>query len=300
MKPLVIQEFKGLGTVKANKGLDSNAIFMSNFRNFHGQVSESHYAIKLPITGAEEYVVNRRSYRIDSNNYLLTNADQSVEAHVQSDQKVRGLCIGFSKSYLIELAGSLLQEVEEGLDNPFLKHGSISFLVKKNRLYNDSFGQALKRLKADVMENRAGNYEMEQFFMTLGELLINKELKIYSDIERLPHVKQSSKEEIYKRICLMNDYIHDCYKQDINLEELSRICALSKYHALRCYKKINKITPYKKILMLRLEEAKQLIEKGWKFSEVALETNFPDHRAFSKQFKNRFGMTPSQYRTIVT
>ena len=97
----------------------------------------------------------------------------------------------------------------------------------------------------------------------------------------------------------MDDYIHDNYKKDITLDKLSQISLLSKYHALRCYQKINNITPYKKILMLRLEEAKQLIKKGMSIRDVAYETNFADYRAFSKKFKMYFKMTPSQYKASI-
>ncbi len=299
MKPLIINEFKGSKTVKSNKSLNSNVAFYSKLKDFQGKLSHSHYAIKLPVSGIEHYIVNNRKYQIDHNSYLVSNAGQEIEAYVKSENIVLGICIGISKDYISDLAGSLGQKLEQGIDNPFDANDPINFILKKNKLNGDEVSLALQKIKVNLLENKLDQYENEQFYIALGELLISKELKIRSNIERLPHIKASSKQEIYRRISLMNDYIHDNYKNDITLDELSQISLLSKYHALRCYQKINNITPYRKILMLRLEEAKQLIKNGKSISEVAYETNFADYRAFSKKFKLYFNMTPSQYKASI-
>lgn len=299
MKSLIIKEFKGANTVKLNKGLNTNAIFFSRIQDFYGKLSHSHYALKFPVSGIEHYIVNKREYEITPKNYFVSNAGQEVEAYVQSKKEVVGICVGFTKDYISQLAKSINQELEQGLDSPFVTDNSINFIIRKNRLSDDKLSLALNRIKVDLLKNRIDNYENEQFYIFLGELLISKAFKTYSAIERLPHIKISSKKEIYRRICVMNDYIHDNYKKDITLDELAQISLLSKYHALRCYQKINNITPYSKILILRLEEAKRLIRKGMSISDVAYETNFADYRAFSKKFKRHFKMTPSQYKTRI-
>ncbi len=296
MKQLVIKEFKGSKTVKSNKGLSSNVFFSSKTKDFAGKLSHSHYALKFPIRGTENYIINNHKYKIDNNNYFVANAGEEIEAYVKSDKEVIGICIGFTKNYLSNLAVSIDQKLEAGIDNPFVTGNSINFISKKNRIDNDALSRTLNKIKLDLSKNKVVQYEDEHFYISLGEILINKEIKTYSDIERLPHIKLSSRQEIYRRICLMNDYIHDNYKNDITLDDLSQTCSLSKFHALRCYQKIFNITPYRKILMLRLEEAKFLISSGMSVSEVAYEINFSDHRAFSKLFKMYFQMTPSQFK----
>jgi len=228
---------------------------------------------------------------------LITNVSQEIEAYVKSEREVVGLCIGFNEDYISSLAGSLTQKLEKGIDNPFDKTKKISFITKRNTLQNDSLSYFLSKIKKDVIENRiADYYEKEQFYITLGELLISNQLEIYSDIDRLPQAKLSTREEIYFRVCLMNDYIHDNYKNNITLDRLSEISYLSKYHAIRCYQKINKISPYQKIQILRLNDAKQLIKSGMSISDAANETNFTDHRALSKQFKKHFNITPTEFK----
>ena len=146
------------------------------------------------------------------------------------------------------------------------------------------------------MNNNLDYYNEEEFYLSLAELLINLQLDIYSQVNKLQYVKLSTREEIYHRVTVMNDYIEANYKTDITIDQLSQLSCLSKYHAIRSYQKIFGITPYQKIQALRLSEAKQLILKGMPIKQVALETNFPDYRALSKQFKKHFYTTPTQFK----
>ena len=297
MKPLIINEFKGPETVKTNNTLSVNTVLFSKVKAFEGTLSKPHFSLKLPISGVENYVVNNKKYQVDNTSYLITNADKEIEAFVKSDNAVSGLCILFSKTYISNLVGSISQKIDKGIDNPFNAKTPVNFITNKNRIKSDNLGRVLNKVKQDLLENKIrDHYEEEQFYLSLGELLINNQFKIYSDIKRLPYVKMSTKEEVYRRVRKMNHYIQDNYKTNINIEELSQISCLSKFHAIRCYQYIYGISPYQKIQKLRLEDAKQLINLGMPIKDVANETNFTDHRALSKQFKRHFNMTPTEFR----
>lgn len=297
MNSLHINQFKGSEAVELNKTLTSNRIFYSKVNDFEGTLVPSHFSLKIPISGIEDYVVGGRKYQVDENSYLLTNIDQDIEAQVKSDKDVIGLCVGFSKAFMLNLEGSMHQNIGEGLDRPFDTNGAVNFITKKNRLNEDALSLALRKFKLDFIENRIhDSYEEEQFYLFLGELLIGHQLKIYSDIKRLPHAKMSTRQEVYRRVCLMNDYIHDNYKTHISLDKLSQVSSLSKFHAIRSYQMVYHISPYKQIQMLRLVEAKRLITLGESLKDVANETNFTDHRALSKLFKKYFNMTPTEFR----
>ncbi|RNC87734.1 MAG: AraC family transcriptional regulator [Winogradskyella sp.] len=299
MKPLEINEFKGYKTVNYNEKLKVNRAFFSSVKDFNGKLSESHFSLKFPITGVENYSVDNKRYKLDKLSYIVTNASQHITADVKSKNPVLGICIGFSEEFMFNLAGSYNQKLEEGLENPFNNKTPISFITKKSRICNDKLSSIVSAIKNDVLcNNIKDNYEEEQFYITLGELLIEQQQKIYSDIKRLPQAKFSTREEIYRRVSVINDFICDNYKNDISIEQLSRLSALSKYHAIRCYQKINKISPYQKIQKLRLEEAKQLILSGMSVAEAANEVNFTDYRTLSKLFKKHYGLTPSELKNI--
>ena len=86
------------------------------------------------------------------------------------------------------------------------------------------------------------------------------------------------------------------FTQTIQLDKLARVALLSKFHLLRTYKEVYGITPYKQVLELRLKHSTELMKKDWSFEEIAFRLGFSDRRSFTKAFKKRYGMAPSQYR----
>lgn len=85
---------------------------------------------------------------------------------------------------------------------------------------------------------------------------------------------------------------------DLSVEKLSQELGFSRVHL---YKKLISITgksPVEFIRLVRLKRASQLLrESQLSVSEIAYQVGFNDPRYFSKQFKNEFGMLPSQYKT---
>lgn len=297
MKPLSIEQFKGRDTVKKNRGLAENAAFYSKVKSFEGKLSSSHYVVKFPIRGVENYFTLGRKIQVDNHSYVITNPGAELDAYVKSEQDVIGVCVGFTKDFLTGLATVVGQRLDLSLDNPFINtYSELDFFTKKNRIQEDSFGRTLNSIKQHVIHGSIADvYEEEQFYVTFGEQLVKNELDIHSKISNLPHSKLSTREEIYRRIDIMDQYIHDNYTEEITLEQLSRIAFLSKYHAVRCYQKVEGISPYKKILALRIQKASVLLSQGYSVTAVSDMCGFADYRAFSKSFKKHQGVIPSQY-----
>ena len=210
---------------------------------------------------AKGYVINNRLYEVDQYSYIITNSGENIKARLDSKTSVEGICIGFSKYYMTGLMASVKQSLSQGMDNPFEARSGNRFITIQKRLSNDTLSNSIKVIKNHVMNNNLDYYNEEEFYLSLAELLINLQLDIYSQVNKLQYVKLSTREEIYHRVTVMNDYIEANYKTDITIDQLSQLSCLSKYHAIRSYQKIFGITPYQKIQALRLSEAKQLILK---------------------------------------
>ena len=91
------------------------------------------------------------------------------------------------------------------------------------------------------------------------------------------------------------EFMHENFLKDITLEEIASASNLSKYHFIRIFSKIKKITPYNYLLNLRLEYARNLIGK-MPLALIAQEANFSDQSHFIKVFKKHFGFTPAMHK----
>ena len=93
-------------------------------------------------------------------------------------------------------------------------------------------------------------------------------------------------------------YIEDHYSEKISLDQIAENMYLSPFYISRIFKGETGYTPIRHLINLRLEKAKALLEGGYQGSiqEVAALGGYDDAYHFSKLFKKRYGVSPSQAR----
>lgn len=104
--------------------------------------------------------------------------------------------------------------------------------------------------------------------------------------------------EYISRINKTFDYIESNLDKPMTLDELATIANFSKFHFNRIFQSIVGETPFQYILRVRLERAAMLIStnKNDSISEIAYKCGFSDISIFSRNFKNYFQISASQYR----
>lgn len=95
-------------------------------------------------------------------------------------------------------------------------------------------------------------------------------------------------------------YIRNNYHKNINLDDIADAVYLSPSYASRIFKENqgNTITDY--ISKVKLEEAKKMLKNPeYKIDYIAEKLGYNDASYFSKVFRRKEGMSPTQYRCIV-
>ncbi len=105
--------------------------------------------------------------------------------------------------------------------------------------------------------------------------------------------------EYISRINKTFDYIESNLEKSMTLEELANVANFSKFHFNRIFHSIVGETPFQFILRVRIERAATLIASNKKesISEIAHKCGFSDISIFSRNFKNYFQVSASQYRS---
>ena len=81
------------------------------------------------------------------------------------------------------------------------------------------------------------------------------------------------------------------------LEEMAETIGLSKSHLLKLFKKDIEITPFAFLHEKRLEKARELLEGDWEqISLIGRQVAMPNESYFTREFKKRYGLTPTAYR----
>ena len=140
-----------------------------------------------------------------------------------------------------------------------------------------------------LITKKSREFRKEEIFILILEYLV----KYHSiPFENNYSVKQS---ENIKRVC---EFLEKNFDKNISLDTLTSLTDFSKYHLLRSFTKETGITPYGYLETVRIEKAKNFLEKGVSPAETAFLTGFSDQSHFSNFFKKFIGLTPKQYQNI--
>lgn len=91
--------------------------------------------------------------------------------------------------------------------------------------------------------------------------------------------------------------MHENYKSDISMTELSDMIGITPQHFCRVFRKTMGMRPNVFLTKIRLEEAKRLLsELDSTVAYAAEQSGFRDTCYFSTVFKKYIGMTPSDYK----
>jgi len=93
----------------------------------------------------------------------------------------------------------------------------------------------------------------------------------------------------------MNEHLGDTVK----LPELAAHIGLSKAHLIYLFNQETGFSPIEYFLRMKMQKASQLLSlTGLSVKEVAAEVGIPDPYYFSRLFKKRMGVSPSEYRNV--
>lgn len=92
------------------------------------------------------------------------------------------------------------------------------------------------------------------------------------------------------------NYIEQHCDTNLNLDKLSDVQAVSKYHLLRLFKRYYGLTPRQYLMDKRIEKSKEHLRNGLTVTESCFAVGFESLGSFSTLFKSKTGTTPSQFR----
>lgn len=90
-------------------------------------------------------------------------------------------------------------------------------------------------------------------------------------------------------------YMTEHYSEKVTLEDMAKVVQISVSYMGSIFREVTGKTPVDYLIELRLNRAKELIGDGHSISETAQQVGFNDVYYFSRCFKRREGISPSQF-----
>ena len=127
-----------------------------------------------------------------------------------------------------------------------------------------------------------------------SELLQLSEVMVHGLIAGMPEGGPRPEGPPIRGTARMRECLHE-EGFDIDLETLARKVGLTRFQALRAFKRRYGLPPHAYQMALRLGQARRMLGDGCAPAEVALHCGFVDQSHFSRHFKRAFGVTPMHY-----
>jgi AraC family L-rhamnose operon transcriptional activator RhaR len=101
------------------------------------------------------------------------------------------------------------------------------------------------------------------------------------------------------RIFYLKKRILENLQHDWTIEELAAQISVSAPYLQRLFKSETGMPPMTYLRDLRLDKAREFLEakdKFYRISEISYQVGIPDDSHFTRDFKKKFGVTPTEYR----
>ena len=150
------------------------------------------------------------------------------------------------------------------------------------------------------MEVENSVYWQGKYFMLKAYLVQMLILIVRDQVDPVPAKAGFAFESVNRKYIVEQilSYFEDHYADKISLDQIAENMYLSPYYISKIFKAETGDAPIRHLINIRLERAKELLESGWggSIQEAAQQVGYDDAYHFSKLFKKRYGVPPSQMK----
>lgn len=277
--------------------LPDGAFILSERARRHSWEGVGQLSIKTFPVGGAFYTVGAARYLLDSQAYLLLNEGQSYTINVAAAAPVESFCVFFASGAAEEAFRSLVTRAETLLDDPLaLSDAPTRFferLYPHDQLVSPALAQARQALHRSTVE-RAWLAEWQRALLMR---LFAAQRQVWGEVNALPAVRASTREEIYRRLYHARDYATALLHEPLPLDELAQVAAMSPTHFLRVFRQAFGQTPHQFLTDCRVERAKRLLRTTEdSVTDICFAVGFESLGSFSWLFRKRVGLNPTSYR----
>ena len=261
-----------------------------NISAFAGPLS-----IKTVVDGVVTWTAAGRDLAVDQASFLVLNAGEPYSMAIDSARPVETACIFFRGGFVESHAQDATTTVESSLADPERTPPALPFL---SRLHTDRDGRIIQRVQtlARRCERELQPSGFEEDFLLLADTLLRLYREIRAQMSRLPGLKPSTREEVFRRLERGREFLHANLHDPVSLESTARTACLSRYHFHRAFTQTFGKTPHAYLTEARLARAHGMLRAGHPVVEVCGEVGFTSASSFTRLFRGVYGVLPSAIR----
>nr|WP_302597244.1 AraC family transcriptional regulator [uncultured Cellulosilyticum sp.] len=224
--------------------------------------------------GEMDYYINEKEYHLTPGKFVLLNSNEIHSINVPE------------KNYTIVLQIPL-KTFEKYYSNEQYILFSHSPREEDKKIMN-----LIKSMFEEYEAHKIG-YEFKvqsKYFRLLYELVAKYRVENVEEALIVSNKKLS-------RLSKVTAYIKEHHAEKISLEQIAKIFGYAPAYLSRMFQQYAKVNFKDYLKEIRLESAyKEMLNSSNTLSDIALNNGFPNEKAFSKAFFEKYGQLPSEYR----
>lgn len=149
--------------------------------------------------------------------------------------------------------------------------------------------------KIEKLSNIQGFDSLLEFLSILYDLSISRNQKMLASASYVGHIDPSKSRRIRK----VTDYINDNFHNEIRIKEVAKKANMSETAFSHFFKKQTQRSFTEYLIDIRIGyAAKLIIDSEKNINEICYESGFNNISNFNRTFKNKRGITPSEFRSL--
>lgn len=262
-----------------------------NYHYFHlrdtaGQERSYHFhefdKIVLLLSGRVDYTVESVTYSLRPWDVLLVRHHAIHRAVIDQSEPYDRVILYLDRRFFERsLPGSGLMDCFEWADK------SGQYLLAPDEEQKKALATALTAYEAVSADRDLGAQLLRDSCLIQFMVYINR---LSVSASSAPETPQDEK------IAQILSYINENLNRELTVDQLAERVYLSRYHFMRLFKAQTGTTVHAYVRQKRLLSAARLIREGVPAGQAAAECGFNDYSAFSRAFRESFGVSPGQLK----
>lgn len=278
----------------ARLGAD-NVLLHARARRHRVQNYAGPLSVKTVLAGRVAWTIAGRDLVVDPSSFLIVAAGEKYSMNIELSTPVETCCAFFAPGFVERTVLDATSPLEHSLDEPERMAPVAPYLSAAHSDAERSLIGRVQGLAGRCREtlNPSG---WEEEFLVLAVDLFRFHRKIREQAARIPAIRKSTREELFRRLLIGREYIHSHLSGPVSLTTVARAACLSPFHFHRAFARAFERTPHAYLTGIRLAQARRMIESGSRVLDACIEAGFASPGAFTRLFRCQYGEKPSEVR----
>jgi len=251
-------------------------------------------SIKAAAGGDEEYFVDGRRIAVGDDTFLILNANRMYSSRVQALNPMLSFSIFFRPGLLDDVLRGVREPTEAQLEGHSECRAAGFEFAERLHAHDRAISPVLRHIYSSVASGVTNElwYEEQLHFLLQRMLRLHSRDRVRES--EMSATRPATRKEIFRRLGLGVTFMHSNYREPIDLDSIASASFMSRFHFLRTFKEVYRVTPSQYLNRYRIRAAARLLATtALSHTAIAHSVGFGSRTTLYRHLRIANGRAPS-------